>query len=71
MHRLNGILMETIQGWSLAPGEIRTAVWLGLKFGSQAKTDQDVFFPQGNMCLVVGQKDGMACVQGFCSIAYC
>lgn len=36
MHRLNGFLVEIIQGWSLAPGEIRTAVWLGLKFGSQA-----------------------------------
>lgn len=63
MHRLNGILMETIQGWSLAPGEMRTAVWLGLVFRSQAG---DVFFLQGNLRVVIKQKDGAAGVQGWC-----
>lgn len=64
MHRLNGILMETIQGWSLAPGEMRTAVWLGLTFRSQAG---DVFFLQGNLQVVIKQKDGAAGVQGSCT----
>lgn len=52
MHWLNGILMDTIQGWSLAPGETRTAVWLGPMFRSQAN---------GWRCFLPSRKSAFSC----------